>query len=76
MSEPCILRQGIFDRWFILHPTFFHPANVRKGWSGSSWVPCTEEGVPAADVQVCNFTTEQEARDYCREHGLEPAHDA
>jgi hypothetical protein len=66
MSQPCVLRVGIFDRWFIRHPH-----NITKAWSGSQWVPCGYDGVPHL-VQVCNFETEQEARDYCEKNGLEP----
>lgn len=66
MSEPCVLRQGIFARWYL-----FHPENRFKGWSGSQWVTCRPDGLPT-HTQVCNFTTEDEAREYCREHGLEP----
>jgi hypothetical protein len=66
MNEPCILRQGIFDRWFI-----FHPHNIVKAWSGSKWVSCSPDGVPHL-VQVCNFESEADAREYCRENGLEP----
>ena len=66
MSERCRLKQGIFDRWFIQHPH-----NIVKAWSGSQWVPCSVDGTPYM-VQVCNFETEAEAREYCREHGLDP----
>lgn len=66
MSEPCIIRQGIFDRWYI-----FHAWNITKAWSGSRWVSCSCDGTPHL-VQVCNFTTDEEAREYCRENGLEP----
>jgi hypothetical protein len=71
MSEPCRLRLGIFNRWYI-----FHPHNITKAWSGSSWVPSSVDGFPTGDVQVCNFVTERSARDYCRENGLEPIDDA
>jgi hypothetical protein len=69
MSEACVIRQGIFERWFI-----FHPESVVDGaraWSGSKWVKCGHDGVPYL-VQVCNFTTEKEAREYCAENGLDP----
>jgi hypothetical protein len=65
--QECILNQGIFDRWFIGHPKLRDAA-----WSGSRWVPCGPMGEPTGGVQVCNFETEQEAREYCREHSLEP----
>lgn len=66
MSERCEIRKGILGRWFI-----FHPHNLIKAWSGSRWVNCGYDGQPY-DVQVCNFDSEQEARDYCRENGLKP----
>lgn len=62
----CVIRKGIFDRWFI-----FHPDNIVKAWSGSRWVTCSYDGNPRG-VQVCNFESEQEARNYCQENGLEP----
>jgi hypothetical protein len=67
MSELCVLRKGIFDRWVIFHPA----RTITKAWSGSQWVDCTTDGVPYG-IQVCNFLTEQEARDYCSEHDLRP----
>lgn len=67
MSQPCILRQGIFDRWYIGHPQLRDAA-----WSGSRWVSCGPLCEPTGGVQVCNFATELEARDYCRDVGLEP----
>jgi hypothetical protein len=69
MSEPCVIRRGIFDRWYI-----FHPHTDYGAWSGSRWVSCMPGGLPAPpdNTQVCNFESEAEARDYCREHELEP----
>lgn len=68
MSERCVIRQGILGRWFI-----FHPQDIASAWSGSRWVFCGTDGIPVqGGVQVCNFENEQEARDYCRENGLEP----
>jgi hypothetical protein len=59
--------RGIFDRWFIQHAN-----NEHLGWSGSSWVPMSPEGVPTGDVQVCNFETMKEAAGYCQQAGLIP----
>jgi hypothetical protein len=67
MKGACRLREGIFDRWYI-----FHPTRDDLAWSGSQWVPSSPEGLPTGSFQVCNFFTEQEARDYCREYALEP----
>ena len=61
-----MIRKGILDRWII-----FHAYNNQKAWSGTRWAPCEWDGTPLS-VQVCNFETEQAARDYCREIGLEP----
>lgn len=69
MSQNCILRQGLFDRWFI-----FHPHNVTRAWSGSDWVSCGPDGLPHM-VQVCNFDNEEQARDYCTHAGLVPQDD-
>jgi hypothetical protein len=69
MSEPCVLREGIFGRWFIFSPE--RPLIGERAWSGSQWVMCSPEGVPLG-VQVCNFETRQDAVDYCHEMGLEP----
>jgi hypothetical protein len=68
MSEPCRITQGLFDRWYIFHPTMCIPY---LAWSGRQWVAASE-GLPTGNVQVCNFPTEQEAREYCREHRLDP----
>jgi hypothetical protein len=67
MSQPCRLRQGLFDRWYI-----FYPSSEPRAWSGSRWVPANPNGIPTGQFQVCNFSTEEEAREYCREHGLVP----
>lgn len=66
MSEPCRLRQGIFGRWFIFHPEH------DEAWTGARWEICSADGVPTGQFQVCNFASQQEAREYCWEHGLEP----
>ena len=62
----CVVRQGIFDRWYI-----FHPVDPSLAWSGQRWTFCRADGLPAG-IQVCNFETEQDALDYCRENGLQP----
>jgi hypothetical protein len=57
----CRLNQGLFDRWYI-----FHPTDDRRAWSGSRWVPVSEQGLPAGGVQVCNFESEQAAAEYAK----------
>jgi len=44
-------RKWLFDRFIIVNADGL-------AWSGSCWVP------KGGDVQICNFDTEQEARDY------------
>jgi hypothetical protein len=47
---------------------------LRRGvdaWSGRRWVPVTALGMPAADVQVCNFASVEEARAYAKRAGIE-----
>lgn len=66
MSEACRLRQGVFGYWIIVHHNVDHLA-----WTGKRWA-LHEDGIPRADYQICNFPTEQEAREACREYGLEP----
>jgi hypothetical protein len=57
------IARGAFRRWYIFHPTDWCLA-----WSGSRWVP-TIDGIPTGGVQVCNFETEAQAREYA-ERGL------
>lgn len=66
MSVPCRLREGVLGRVIILHPS-----EDRLAWSGLHWTGHWR-GIPSDQYQICNFSDEQEARDYCREHGLEP----
>jgi hypothetical protein len=54
-----VIRPGLFDRWYI-----FHPSDPRLAWSGSQWVPSTQEGYPTSGIQVCNFDDADEARAY------------
>jgi hypothetical protein len=42
-----------------------------RACSGSRCVPVTDEGFPAADVQVCNFAVVEEARAYAKDAGIE-----
>lgn len=55
----------MFDRWIIVPHLCKAPGDW--AWSGSRWVPID------GSVQVCNFSTKDEARDYCREYGFELA---
>jgi len=54
------LHRDLFDRWIIVPAEY--PGVL--GWNGSRWVP---SGGP---VQVCNFDTREQARDYAREYGF------
>lgn len=66
MSVPCRLREGVWSRWLIIHPT-----EDQLAWTGRRWSHHWR-GIPADAYQVVNFDNEQEAREYCRENGLEP----
>jgi hypothetical protein len=50
------LCQNAFDRWIVIDAT-----NELLAWSGSRFVPITDEGFPASDVQVSNLETREEA---------------
>lgn len=63
----CKVRQGVFNRWYI-----FSAIDPFLAWGGSGWIFCAKDGRPLG-VQLCNFETEDEAREYCREVGLVPA---
>lgn len=58
-KNQCRLVQSIFDRWILVDP------DKRLGWSGSRWVPIF------GDVQVSNFDTRDDARDYAVRQGFE-----
>jgi len=66
LTPLCRIRQGIFDRWYI-----FHPTNDSMAWSGSHWVGCCFNGLPY-NVQVCNFDSEDQALEYCQKGNLTP----
>jgi hypothetical protein len=50
------LRKNAFDRWILIDAT-----NELLAWSASRFVPITDEGFPASDVQVSNVDTREEA---------------
>lgn len=68
MSEPCRIRQGLFGRWYIFHPD----EGDAQAWSGARWVPADTDGIPIGKFQVCNFESEEEAREYCNRYDLKP----
>lgn len=51
---------GAMGRFIIVHRN-----NEDLAWSGSRWVPHVQ-GIPIAAVQVCNFTTRNEATEYIK----------
>jgi hypothetical protein len=59
MNKRYRIRQGLFGRWYIVHPYLDDAA-----WSGSRWVSVSEQGVPTGGVQVCNFNTAEQAQEY------------
>jgi hypothetical protein len=71
MNGTCKIRQGLFDRWYLFRPG--RPYGEEQAWSGMTWVPASEFGQPLGRAQVCNFSTREEAIEYCREHGLDAA---
>lgn len=64
----CEIRKGMFDRFYLFHPTMCGPY---LAWSGSRWTKVSPEGLPLDRVQACNFETVEEARDYCEKNHLE-----
>lgn len=64
-----ILESRPFQRWVLANAE--HP---ELAWSGSRWVPHTN-GMPSGAVQVCNFDSQDDARKYARQHGLEVTND-
>jgi hypothetical protein len=61
----CRIQQGIFDRWFLVHPD-----DDALAWSGSRWVQ-HDGGIPVGGVQVSNFFTRDEARGYANAIGFQ-----
>ncbi len=60
------LRQNAFDRWIIVDA-----ANENLAWSGSRFMPITDEGFPASDVQVSKLDTREDAAEYAASFGFE-----
>ncbi len=56
MSDRYRIVTGIFNRWYILHPQ-----DDTRAWSGMRWVSTT------GNIQLCNFGSEEEARQYAEE---------
>ncbi len=46
-------------------------ADESTAWSGSRFVPITENGFPASDVQVSNLDTRDSAAEYAVNFGFE-----
>jgi hypothetical protein len=59
------LRQNAFDRWIVVDA-----ADESKAWSGSRFVPITEDGFPASNVHVSNPDTREEAAEYAATFGF------
>ncbi len=60
------LRQNAFGGWIIVYAV-----DERTAWSGSRFVPITDDGFPASDVQVPNFDTRDSATEYAVSVGFE-----
>jgi hypothetical protein len=61
-----ILRQNAFGGWIIVYAV-----DERTAWSGSRFVPITDDGFPASDVQVTNFDSRDSATEYAVSVGFE-----
>lgn len=62
----CKVVKGLFDRWVLVNSEF--PDIL--AWSGSRWVP-HDRGIPTGEAQVSNFATEELARTYATQCGME-----
>ena len=60
------LRQNAFDRWILVDAM-----NEAMAWSGSRFVPITDEGFPQSDVQVSNLDTREDAAEYAASFGFD-----
>jgi hypothetical protein len=60
------LRQNAFGGWIIVNA-----ADEGTAWSGSRFVPITEDGFPASDVQILNLDTRDSAAEYAVSLGFE-----
>jgi hypothetical protein len=59
------LRQNAFARWIVVDA-----ADESKAWSGSRFVPISDDGFPASDVQVANLDTREDAAEYAASFGF------
>lgn len=59
------LRQNAFNRWIVVRGDA-----PELAWSGSRFVPITDEGFPASDVQVSNLDTREDAAEYAKSFGF------
>jgi hypothetical protein len=57
--ESCVVSTNAFDRWIIVDV-----ANEMTAWSGSRFVPITDEGFPASNGRVSNLDTLEGAAEY------------
>jgi hypothetical protein len=60
----------IFDRTHSTAGLWSTP-NEMTAWSGSRFVPITEDGLPASDVQVSNLDTREDAAEYAASFAFE-----
>ncbi len=60
------LRQNALGRWIIVKAV-----DERTAWSGSRFVPITEDGFTARDIQVSNLDTRDSAAEYAASFGFE-----
>lgn len=63
--SPVKLTQNAMLRWIV------ESAAVQNhAWSGARWVPIDRYGFPSGSAQVSNFTTREEAAEYCQKFGF------
>lgn len=60
-----VLRRNAFNRWIVVRND-----DPELAWSGSRFVPITDEGFPRSDVQVSNLDTREDAAEYARTFGF------
>jgi hypothetical protein len=59
------LKQGLFDRWFIVNGD-----REEFAWSGRRWVLVDPRCFPVGEIQVCNFDTREQAASYAAQAGI------
>jgi hypothetical protein len=61
----CEIGRGLFGRWYL-----FRAGDRSLAWSGSRWAENDGEGFPTAGVQLSNFSSREDAREYALSCGM------